>query len=74
MTYSPDTVEQDVSAASALLTGDFLTYYKQFTNQVLIPNARQNRVAATASVVRAGVETLTSRKGDDPPLRRPNYD
>jgi Mce-associated membrane protein len=61
LTYSPDTVEQDVTAASAMLTGDFLAYYKQFTSQIVIPSAREKRVATTATVVRAGVESLTGQ-------------
>ncbi len=62
LTYSPDTIEQDVSAATALLTGDFLAYYKQFTSQVVVPAAREKRVTTTASVLQAGVESLTSQR------------
>lgn len=62
LTYSPDTFEQDFSAAEAMLTGEFLTYYKQFTSQVVGPAAQQKRVATTATVVRSGVETLTTDK------------
>ena len=63
LSYSPNTLEQDFSAAEALLTGDFLTYYKQFTNQVVAPAAREKAVTTTATVLRAGVESLTSQKG-----------
>jgi Mce-associated membrane protein len=62
LTYSPDTLEQDFSAAEALLTGDFLAYYKKFTEQVVAPAAREKHIATTATVVRAGVESLTSQK------------
>jgi Mce-associated membrane protein len=62
LTYSPNTLEQDFSAAEALLTGDFLTYYKQFTNQVVAPAARENAVTTTATVLRVGVDSMTSQK------------
>lgn len=60
LSYTPDTLDQDFSAASALLTGDFLTYYRQFTSQVVAPAARQKRVSTKATIERAGVETLGS--------------
>ncbi len=60
LSYSPDTLDQDFSAASAMLTGDFLNYYRQFTSQVVAPAARQKRVTTKATVVRAGVETLST--------------
>jgi Mce-associated membrane protein len=61
LSYSPDTLDQDFSAAEAMLTGDFLAYYKQFTSQVVAPTARQKRLTTTATVVGAGVESLTSQ-------------
>ncbi|MCV7102179.1 hypothetical protein [Mycobacterium palustre] len=61
LTYSPETLEHDFSEAAAMLTGDFLTYYKQFTTQVVTPAAREKRVTTTATVLRAGVESLTSQ-------------
>jgi Mce-associated membrane protein len=64
LSYSPDTVEQDINAATALLTGDFLTYYKRFTSQIVIPAARAKRISTTATVARAGVESLTSQKAE----------
>jgi Mce-associated membrane protein len=59
LSYSPDTLDQDFEAASAMLTGDFLTYYKQFTSQVVRPAAQQKNVKTTATIQRAGVESLT---------------
>jgi Mce-associated membrane protein len=61
LSYSADTLEQDISAAEALLTGDFLAYYKQFTTQAVMPLAREKRITQKATVVRAGVESLTSQ-------------
>jgi Mce-associated membrane protein len=62
LSYSSDTLEQDFSAAEAHLTGDFLTYYRQFTTQTVAPAAREQRITQTATVVRAGVESLASQK------------
>jgi Mce-associated membrane protein len=56
------TLDQDFAAAEAMLTGDFLTYYKQFTSETVRPAAEQKRVITTASVVGAGVESLTSQQ------------
>src|ERR1700743_1989328 len=55
LTYSPDSLDQDFAAAEAMLTGDFLTYYKQFTIQTVRPAAEQQRISTAATVVRAGV-------------------
>ncbi|OBH51614.1 hypothetical protein A5682_05395 [Mycobacterium mantenii] len=62
LSYTPDTLDQDFDAASAMLTGDFLAYYRQFTSQVVAPAARQKRVTTKATVPRAGVETLSTDK------------
>ena len=62
LSYNPDTLQQDFSAAEALLTEPFLTSYKQFTSQIVTPAARQKHVTTSATVVRAGVESLTSEK------------
>jgi Mce-associated membrane protein len=60
LSYSPDTLQQNISAAEAKLTGEFLNSYKQMFNQVVAPAAQQKRITSTARVMRAGVETLTS--------------
>ena len=62
LSYSPDTVEKDTSAAEALLTGDFLNYYKDFVDKSVIPTAHQNGITTKANVALAGVEALTSEK------------
>ncbi len=62
LSYSPDTLEHDFSAAQAHLTGDFLTYYKRFATEVVTPAAREKHITQTATVVHAGVESLTSQK------------
>jgi Mce-associated membrane protein len=50
LSYAPDTVEQQLSAASALLTGSFKDSYAKLTHDVVIPGAQQKHISATASV------------------------
>jgi Mce-associated membrane protein len=58
LSYSPDTLDKDFTAAKSHLTGDFLSYYTQFTQQIVTPAAKEKQVKTTASVVRAGVSEL----------------
>jgi Mce-associated membrane protein len=53
LTYAPDTVEPDLAAAQSHLTGEFLTYYSDFAEQIVAPAAKDEAVHATATVVRA---------------------
>ena len=58
LSYAPDTLDHDLQAAKSFLTGDFLTYYSQFTQQVVAPTAKQKAVKTQAAVVRSAVEEL----------------
>jgi Mce-associated membrane protein len=58
LTYSPDSLEKDFAAAKTHLTGGFLSYYTQFTEQVVLPGAKQKSVKSSASVVRSGVAEI----------------
>jgi Mce-associated membrane protein len=58
LSYSPETLDKDFAAAKSHLTGDFLSYYTQFTQQIVTPAAQQKSVKTTASVVRAAVSEL----------------
>lgn len=58
LSYSSDTVEQDVAAALAVTTGDFADYYKNFTETSVIPAARQKHVKTTTTVVQSGVISI----------------
>ena len=60
LTFRSDTVDRDVAAARERLTGGFLDTYNQRTQQELIPNAKQRRVIATASVPAAASESATA--------------
>lgn len=58
LSYSPETLDKDFAAARSKLTGDFLSYYTQFTEQIVTPAAKQKSVKTTASVVQAAVSEL----------------
>lgn len=55
MSYSPETLDRDFSSAKAHLTGEFLTYYNQFTQRIVAPVAKQKSVKASAVVLRAAL-------------------
>ena len=50
LSYKPDTVEQQLTAARDLLTGDFRDSYTSLTNDVVIPGAKQKQISAVATV------------------------
>jgi Mce-associated membrane protein len=58
MSYSPDTLEKDFAAARSHLTGNFLSYYNQLTQQMMSPTARQKSIKTSAHVMRAAVKEL----------------
>ncbi len=81
LSYAPDSLDQDLAAAQTHLTGEFLTYYREFAHQIVAPAARQRDVYATATVVRSAAaevrvdqatvlmflnQTTTSRESPDP--------
>jgi Mce-associated membrane protein len=53
LSYNPDTVEQQLTDARGLLTGEFKDSYTQLTTDVVIPGAKQQRISAVATVPRA---------------------
>jgi Mce-associated membrane protein len=50
LSYEPQTVERDLGAARAGLTGPFRESYTQLTNDVVIPGSRQKNISAVATV------------------------
>ena len=58
LSYSPDSLDKDFATAKSKLTGDFLSYYTQFTEQIVTPAAKQKAVKTKASVVRAAVSEM----------------
>lgn len=62
LSYAPDTLDADLTAAKSHLTGEFLTYYTQFTDQIVKPAATEKQVETTATVVRAAVSDIQPDK------------
>jgi len=58
LSYKPDTLDQDITAAKSHLTGDFLNYYDQFTRDVVTPAAKEKKLTTTAQVSGAAVSEL----------------
>jgi Mce-associated membrane protein len=58
LSYAPDSLDKDFAAAKSHLTGDFLSYYTQFTEQIVTPAAKQKSVKTSAAVVQAAVSEL----------------
>lgn len=59
LSYAPDTLDQDFANAKSHLTGDFLSYYTDFTTKVVTPAAQQKKVKTNATVVNGAVSELT---------------
>ncbi|MGY4711678.1 twin-arginine translocation pathway signal [Mycolicibacterium sp. CBM1] len=60
LSYAPDTLDKDLANAKSHLTGEFLKYYSQFTDEIVAPAARQKGVKTEATVARAAVSELTA--------------
>ncbi|MGV0835048.1 hypothetical protein [Mycolicibacterium thermoresistibile] len=58
LSYAPETLEEDFTAARERLTGEFLDYYTEFTEQVVTPAATEKQVSTSANVVRAAVSEI----------------
>ncbi len=58
LSYSPDTLDKDFAAAKSHLSGDFLSYYNQFTEQIVAPAAKQKSLKTNARVLGAAVQDL----------------
>jgi Mce-associated membrane protein len=58
LSYAPGTLDRDFSSAKSHLTGDFLSYYSKFTEQVVAPAVKQKSVKTSAVVLRAAVAEL----------------
>lgn len=58
LSYSPDTLDKDFASARTHLAGDFLTYYNQFTQQTVAPEAKQKSLKTIAHVKSAAISEL----------------
>lgn len=58
LSYSYDHLNRDFDNAKSHLSGDFLGYYRKFSDDVVGPTAQQGQLTATAKVIRAAVSEL----------------
>lgn len=58
VSYSYDNLDRDFAKAKSLSTGEFLAYYNKFSEQYLAPAAREGKLTATATVLRAALSEL----------------
>jgi Mce-associated membrane protein len=62
LSYKPDTVEQQLTAARDRLTGEFKDQYTGLTDNVVIPGAKQKQISAVASV--PGAASVSADPGE----------
>jgi Mce-associated membrane protein len=58
LSYSYDHLNRDFDNAKSHLIGDFLTYYKKFTDNVVAPTAQEGQLTTSAKVIRAAISDL----------------
>jgi Mce-associated membrane protein len=59
LSYQPDTVDKDLTAARDRLTGTFRDAYTQLTHDVVIPGSKQQKISALATVPAAASVSAT---------------
>src|SRR5581483_10129656 len=59
LSYKPETVDQDLKAAADRLTAGFRQQYTQLVADVVAPGAKQQHIAAVATVPAAASVTAT---------------
>lgn len=62
LSYRPETVQTDLAAASAALTGSFKDYYTNYTANVVIPTAREESVTTQAQSVGTALVSADDRE------------
>ncbi|MEZ0365970.1 hypothetical protein ACAG26_20015 [Mycobacterium sp. pUA109] len=60
LSYRPDTVDTALMAAADRLTGTFRDQYRQLINDVVVPGAKQQHIAAVATVPAAASVSATT--------------
>ncbi|WP_142278455.1 twin-arginine translocation pathway signal [Mycobacterium europaeum] len=58
LSYTPEKLDSDLAGAKSHLTGDFLTYYGKFADQIVAPAAKQKAVNTQAAIKRAVISEL----------------
>lgn len=64
LSYSPESLDADLTNAKSHLTGEFLSYYTDFTDKVVAPASRDKGVKTEANVARAAVSQMRPAKAD----------
>ena len=64
LSYSPENLDADLANAKAHLTGEFLSYYTDFTDRVVAPASRDKGVKTEANVARAAVSQMRPGHAD----------
>lgn len=64
LSYSPENLDADLANAKSHLTGDFLSYYTDFTDKVVAPASRDKGVKTEANVARAAVSQMRPGRAD----------
>jgi len=59
LSYRPDTVDKDLTAAGDRLTGTFRTDYAKLIDDVVIPGAKQKQISSVATVPAAAPVSAT---------------
>ncbi|WP_232232036.1 hypothetical protein [Mycobacterium triplex] len=60
LSYTPDSVEQKLTAASDRLTGTFHDSYASLIHDVVIPGAREKKISAAATAAAAASESAST--------------
>ena len=55
LSYSPNSIDSDIASAKSHLTGDFLKYYSQFSDEIVKPAAKQKSIKTAAVVLRSAL-------------------
>jgi len=63
LSYSPESLDKDFANAKSHLSGDFLSYYNQFTEEIVAPAAKQKSLKTTAHVMGAALSELHPNSG-----------
>ena len=74
LSYKPDTVEQQLTAARDRLIGQFRDQYTDLTNNVVIPGAKAKADLGGGQCSGGGVGVGRSRRGGRPVVRQPDRD
>ncbi len=64
LSYSPESLDNDLATAKSHMTGQFLDYYSDFTKNVVTPAAKDKGVKTEANVARAAVSEMHPDQAD----------